>query len=67
MSRKVLFILFFLLTISCKGQSKEAAICLNMIVKNEKDVIEKCLNDAKVLEEATAKDPNNSRFNEALV
>ncbi|MGD2169030.1 MAG: glycosyltransferase [Chlamydiota bacterium] len=47
MSKKVLCILFFLLVISGKGQSKEATVCLNMIVKDEKDVIEKCLSSVK--------------------
>ncbi|HSX25977.1 MAG TPA: glycosyltransferase family 2 protein [Chlamydiales bacterium] len=40
--RKILFFLCFLLSLEAK-----ATVCLNMIVKNESQVIEKCLNSLK--------------------
>jgi glycosyltransferase involved in cell wall biosynthesis len=48
---KKIFVLFFLLSFGLLGakEGDRPRICLNMIVKNEKDVIERCLNSVKPL------------------
>lgn len=47
MKRIVVFL--FLILLSVSDASEKKTICLNMIVKDEKDVIERCLNSAKPL------------------